>query len=290
MQLPVRFLLGFLCLVAFISGDESDRWKFEDRENFEQHYSLGAGSNRKKLLVDTTHGRIHVSARTGTDVLVKVTKTVRAESKEALAEGKRDVKLDISQQGNFLRLYMDAPWRTGEGGMNYRGDRYYGYTAVHDFDLQVPPDVDLVLRTVSRGDIQVNGTSGEYDVKSVNSGITLDDIAGYGNVSTINGSVKVSYRENPKQACIYKTLNGQVDVYFRPGLSADLRFKTFNGSAYTDFDVAPRPNPVQASRERRDGKFIYRAERSQTGRVGSGGPELQFESFNGSVRLHTALK
>lgn len=289
-MLRLSATLLWVCLASNICADDRDRFTKVDRETIEGKYSLALGSGPRKLLVDTTQGYIHITAHAGSDVVLKAAKTVRAESNEALAEGAKTVKLDVSQQGNFLRLYVDAPWRTQTGGINYRGQRYYGYEVTYDFDLQVPRDVDLILRSVNRGDIQVEGTNGEYDIRAVNNGVILRDIAGFGEVQTVNGALTISYREDPKQSSAYKTLNGEVDITFRPGLSADMRFKTFNGSIYTDFDVASRPGAVQVAREVRNGKSVIRTSRFQTGRVGAGGPELSFETFNGTIRLHTAPK
>ena len=60
--------------------------------------------------------------------------------------------------------------------------------------------------------------------------------------------------------------------------------KTFNGGAYTDFPVTalPRAAPVA---ERRDGKFVYRADKSTSVRIGNGGPEYKFDTLNGSIRI-----
>ena len=69
----------------------------------------------------------------GTQVQVSIEKHIDADSNEAMAEAKRDVKMDMSQQGNFVRLYEDGPFRNNNG-MNYRGDEYYGYRVVFDFD------------------------------------------------------------------------------------------------------------------------------------------------------------
>jgi hypothetical protein len=60
--------------------------------------------------------------------------------------------------------------------------------------------------------------------------------------------------------------------------------KTFNGHAYTDFDATPLPSLTPVS-ERREGKFIYRSDRSTGLRIGSGGPEFKFDTLNGSIRI-----
>jgi hypothetical protein len=77
-----------------------------------------------------------------------------------------------------------------------------------------------------------------------------------------------------------------VDVSFLDGLSADFAMKTMNGGLYTDFDVQPLPGKVAAAGERKDGRFVYRANEFTRVRVGSGGPEIAFETLNGNVRAH----
>jgi hypothetical protein len=55
---------------------------------------------------------------------------------------------------------------------------------------------------------------------------------------------------------------------------------------YSDFDVSPRPIPATAVTERHEGKFIYHSSGVNGGRAGNGGPELSFDTLNGSIRLH----
>ena len=73
-------------------------------------------------------------------------------------------------------------------------------------------------------------------------------------------------------------------VTFQPTLAADLRLKTFNGGMYTDFDTTTLPALTPVT-ERKAGKFVYKADRAAGVRVGSGGPELRFETLNGDIRI-----
>jgi DUF4097 and DUF4098 domain-containing protein YvlB len=138
---------------------------------------------------------------------------------------------------------------------------------------------------VNNGDISVAGTAGDFDISNVNGGISMSGISGSGDVHTVNGPITVHFAKNPQGATSFKSINGQLNVYFQPEFSADLLFKTFNGQIYSDFDVAPRETPVAAS-ERRNGRFVYHSNGLKGGRVGRGGPELTFDAFNGSIRLH----
>ncbi len=138
------------------------------------------------------------------------------------------------------------------------------------------------------GDITIRGTASAFDVADVNGGINMTDMAGSGRVKTLNGSLVAVFLENPREASSFQTLNGAIDVRLQPNLAADLRVKTLNGGAYTDFDVAPLP--VQTSVERHNGSFVYRSGRYSVVRVGSGGPELTFETLNGEIRIRKAVQ
>jgi len=281
MRYPAILALAALPL-TICARDYDKTWKLDEKDSI--HKTFDVSSSGRKLLVDNIHGYVHVTGYGGTQVQVSVEKHIYADRQEAVDEAKRDVKLDMSQQGSFVRLYEDGPFRTSSG-MNYRGEDYYGYRVVFNFDVQVPFDTELVLKTVNQGDIQVKKTTGDYDIHGLNGGIEMEDIAGSGAVNTLNGTVKVTYSKNPEKATQYKTLNGTVDVYFRDGLNADLKFKKLNGGIYTDFDVTTLPQIE--SGDGRNGRFVYRSDRTIGGRTGRGGPELRFETLNGSIRLHT---
>jgi hypothetical protein len=208
-------------------------------------------------------------------VQVSVQKQINARSPEALQEAKRDVKLDMSQQGNYVRLYEDGPFRSSNGGTNYRGDDYYGYRVNFDYEIQVPRNIELSLKTIT-SQIVVKGTSGDFEVHGLNGGIDMEEISGSGTVRTLNGKLKVSFAKNPEHDSEFHTLNGAMDLYFKEPLNADLHFKTLNGGVYADFDVTSIP-----------GTALVSARRNGSARAGKGGPALTFDGLNGAIRLHT---
>jgi hypothetical protein len=276
-------LLAVAPLAAQRHWDDRD-WRVDEKETIRKTFDLSSGSAGKRLLVDNVTGFVHVTGYGGSQVQVSVEKHIYGYSNEAIQEAKRDVKLDMSQQANYARLYVDGPFRNSNG-VNYRGDQYYGYRVVFDFDVQVPYDTELTLKTINGGDIQVKNTTGDYEINGLNGGIEMDGISGSGSIHTLNGKVQVTYSKNPAKPTSFKTLNGSIDVYFRPGLNADLSFQRLNGAIYSDFDVTARPTTV--SGELSGGKFVYRGGRDIGGRTGSGGPELSFNTLNGTIRLHS---
>ena len=112
----------------------------------------------------------------------------------------------------------------------------------------------------------------------------IDEVGGAGRVHTVNGGIKVLFAKNPASECSFGTVNGSIETSFRPSLSADVKVKTFNGHAYTDYDVTAMPRNVSAG-ERRDGKFVYRSDDFNGMRIGNGGPELKYDTLNGSIRI-----
>jgi hypothetical protein len=279
-------LLLLPALAAAQRNREPRTWRVEDSEKIERSFRL-SGGDPHKLLVDNISGYVHVTGAAGSEVKVSVSKRLHADSSAAMAEAKRDVKLDISQQGNFVRLYVDGPFRSRDGnGVNYRGDDYYGYRVTFDYDIEVPVDTELVLKTVNEGTIEARNTTGDFSFSGVNGGIDVSGLSGSGTVRTVNGPVKAAFTRNPAKPCEFRSVNGSIDVYFQPSLNADLQFRTLNGGIYSDFDVTTRPVPGKAQNV--DGKFLYRVDhRDMAARAGSGGPELKFDTVNGAIRLHS---
>jgi DUF4097 and DUF4098 domain-containing protein YvlB len=153
----------------------------------------------------------------------------------------------------------------------------------------VPRDVKLELRTVNKSRITVDGTAGDYKISNVNGAIEMKNIEGSGTVRTVNGGVTVVYDRNPKGPTSFKTVNGSLDISFRSGLNANVMMKTMNGGLYTDFDVSALPI-ASSPPETRNGKFVWSSRRMTGVRIGSGGPELQFETLNGNVMIKNREK
>jgi hypothetical protein len=274
-------------------ADDDDKYPVKDSERIQRSLTFtGAGPHR--LDIDNVFGSIQVAAHDGASVELTVTRTLEAATQERLEAARKEVTLDVKEEPSLISLYVDGPFRDcdcdrGENirrrrnGNRWR-DRDREYEVRYDFVLKVPRRVGLTLSTVNRGDIKIEGTTGDFEVTNVNGGIEMLDIAGSGRVGTINKDVKIVFRTNPIGPSAFKTLNGDVVVTFQPPLAADLRLKTFNGGMYTDFDTTALPALTPVS-ERKGGKFVYKSDRSAGVRVGGGGPELRFETLNGDIRI-----
>jgi hypothetical protein len=265
---------------------------FSEREEstISRTLSFGAAGDRT-LDVRAIHGSIRVIGADRADVQLDVQRTVRAETDADFDEAERDVALEIADGASRIEAIVRE---RGEGSCGEES-RHSGrwrrprYVVSHDFAIQVPRDTRLRLCTVNGGEIVVDGTRGDFDLDNVNGPIAMVDVRGSGSARTVNGNIAARFTEQPSGESEFKTTNGNLVVGFPADLAADLRMKTFHGGLFTDFDVQALPQPVPVA-ERRGGGFVYRSNQFTLMRAGRGGPELTFETFNGSVRVLNATR
>jgi DUF4097 and DUF4098 domain-containing protein YvlB len=279
----MRLIVLAAALVPLLGAQhhESD-WTFENQETINRTFKVASGDNVSKLLVDTVNGYIHVTGGPGSEIKVKVEKHIRAETQSDLDRARHDVTLDMSQDGNTVKLYENGPFRTATG-MNWSSDRYRYYVKF-DCEIEVPAGAQLDLHELN-GPIQIKKSSGNFNIKTLNGKVDMQEIGGVGSVKTLNGAVSVAFARNPEAQSSFDTLNGAIDVYFQPALSADISFKTLHGGVYSDFDVTTVPTVIRG-----DGsgtRFIYRSGGNMKVRAGKGGAALSFRTLNGAIRLHS---
>ena len=244
----------------------------KDHETITKSFTLTAA--HRSIEVDNVFGSIEVVGGTSDQIELTVQKTLRAESKEAMELAKKEVTLDITQQDGAVKLYVNGPFRCHcDDDCHGRRDRD-GYIVKMDFQLHVPREIDTKVKTVNEGRVVVRNVAGAFSVRNVNGDIQMENVAGSGIAHTVNGPVKVTFRENPREKSSFESINGNIELSFVRGLSADFRFKTFNGGVYSDFPVTALPAHA-LKEDHEDGKTIFRADRFTGARVSSGGPEIQ---------------
>jgi len=249
----------------------------EEHSTFERTFPVVPADAR--LIVDTVEGNITVTGYSGSEIRATVEQTWRGDTAQDLERARNEIRLDVRQEGDTVRLYVDGPFRNRNGSGDY--GRRYG--ARFDFEVQVPVEAGVELRAVNGSRITVGGIDGAYSVHNVNGSIEMTGIGGAGEAGTVNGRVSVSFRRNPTEASTFKTVNGDVAAEFQPGLSAEITVKIVNGEAWTNFPATALASTEAGERE--GTRFIFRRNRSARLRAGSGGPELSFETVNGSIEI-----
>jgi DUF4097 and DUF4098 domain-containing protein YvlB len=251
----------------------------EHTDTFQRTFPLAGGE--RKVIVENINGWIRVTGDSGNDVRVTVREEYRADTPELLAKARSEVRVEMTQEGSTLRIYLDGPWRDRDRADRRRGE---SYRFRHDFDLQVPRDISLNLKTVNGEEVKVANVRGVWELRNVNGRIELTEMAGHGGAETVNGTVHATFVENPGQPSRFKTLNGTIDVAFQPNLAADLRISTMHGDAYTDFDAASVGSGTEV-RKSDEGNRYRISDRRRTIRIGAGGIEHQFDTLNGAIKI-----
>lgn len=279
-------------------GPDDEEFDVRESSSIDKDVTF-SGAGAQHLVIDNIFGSITVTGYSGSTVKVSAKKLIKALGKKELEKAKKDVKLDISSKENKVRLYVDGPFRKDDDKICWNFDEF-GYIVKYDFQVKVPRNTSIWVKTINNGDIEVTDIKGKCIVKNVNGKVTvakingdfeiitvngrikMDGMAGSGKAHTVNGKVISYFTQNPASDCSFHTINGDVKLVFLPKLSADFKVKTFHGDILSDFPVSYLPMKPGKG-ERKHGKYIYKSNRFQGVRVGNGGPVIKMDTLNGDI-------
>src|SRR5713101_6740316 len=91
-----------------IDHDDPD-FNVRAEEKIEKSFSMPAA--HRSLEIDNVWGSIEVVGTSSDQARLTVNKSFRAESKEKLEQARKDVTLDITEQPDSLKLYVNGPFR-----------------------------------------------------------------------------------------------------------------------------------------------------------------------------------
>ena len=253
------FALLFALVLAAPAAAQRNRDRDQDRdqdrgpretENVDRTVALSPGGT---VRLKTFSGRVTITGTSGNQVVIKA---VRRASRERL----NDIKLEITQNGNVIDI--DANHRIVER----RNDN----VVETDFDIQVPNQVKLDLRTFS-APITVTGVSGDVVVEGFSSEIQLNDVSGPKRVKTFSGAVNVQANNwNDGDDMNVNTFSGDVVLRLPASARGEIVFDSFSGS----FNSAL---PVTLSSS---------SKRNFRGTLNGGGnTDFRLNTFSGDVRI-----
>jgi DUF4097 and DUF4098 domain-containing protein YvlB len=253
------FALLFALLLAAPAAAQRDRDRDRDRdqdrgpretENVERTLTLAPGGT---VRLKTFSGRVTINGTSGNQVVIKA---VRRATRDRL----NDIKLEITQNGNVIDI--DANHRAVER----RNDN----VVETDFDIQVPNQVKLDLRTFS-APITVGSVNGDVVVEGFSSEIRLTDVSGPKRVKTFSGAVHVQANAwADGDDMNVNTFSGDVVLSLPASARGDVVFDSFSGTFNSDLPV------TMSSSSRRS----FRGSLN-----GGGGTDFRLNTFSGDVRI-----
>jgi hypothetical protein len=140
-----------------------------------------------------------------------------------------------------------------------------------DYTIRVPRGARLKAGAVN-GPIRILNPSGAVDAESVNGSVSVGDAAGAVSAESVNGPVEVGYVALAQGRHHYEAVNGSITLRMPGTVAGDFRANTVNGGIETDFPLEVR-------------KAKYGPQRSLSGTLGQGGPEVSLETVNGSIEI-----
>jgi len=241
-----------------------------------------------KVVVENVNGKIKVESWDKNQVMVEITKTVKADDQEDADEYFGRVRVEIDNGSDYLEIhthYPDEGWR-GIWHWLFHGGSINPTVA---YVMKVPSTVTLDAGSTNgnleihsvRGGVNAHSTNGNVEVDSAtsgveasttNGGLNLQDVGGRVEGSTTNGGIIASISSAPGlQKLTLTTTNGSVKIYCSGDLNADVSAHTTNGSIHTDFPVTVRGDFDRKSFE---------------GKINNGGTPIYLHTTNGSIEIN----
>jgi len=228
--------------------------------------------------VGLVHGSITVTAYNGKEIII--------EAKARSQRGHKSRRHSDKGSRGMLRLNAVSTGLSVEEQHNKMSIGAASHVRAVDIKLQVPRKTSLALSTVNDGDIFVEGVEGELELNNVNGEIKVKDVSGTVLSNTTNGDVTVTFKKiTPNKPLSFVSFNGDVDVTFPGDINAELKLKSEHGDIFTDYEITleERRNVTREDRRDEGGKFQLEIESAMYGKVGKGGPEYHFSTYNGKI-------
>ncbi len=105
---------------AAIAAAQRDRdgerdWKAFQKETISKTLKLADPAKPGEVVVDNVFGPVSVEGYAGQDVLLEAKKIVYARDEGRAKRAEEEVKLDITEKGNTVEIYVDGPFREDDG-------------------------------------------------------------------------------------------------------------------------------------------------------------------------------
>jgi len=228
------------------------------------------------LELSNSNGNVDVKSWDNSEVEIIAYKKVRASSKDEAEKFLNELKIDIVQSADEIKIETITPHSLKSGGGFF--DWLFG-SANHSFsveyEIKVPKSIDLNIKTTN-GKIFCQQIKGRLRLGSTNGKITARQIEGLVRASSTNGSLDIELLSVPADEEInFSTTNGSITLHLPENYGAKIDLQTTNGHIDSDF-----PYTVERSRSR---QHVW-------GSIGSSDGDLYCHTTNGDIRLYSVGK
>ncbi|MEM8898917.1 MAG: DUF4097 family beta strand repeat-containing protein [Bacteroidota bacterium] len=279
------YVLVFLCLITTVEGQES----------IQQNYDPEGATT---LRLENLNGSIKIVGSDAPTLSMEVRLTPSKYEVDFPDYDAAKPSFKFSKKGETLFLNIILPeeesnhdfWREpikrnpwGSDWWDNSGwEPAYAYQM--DFTLNVPKSLNLMISTMSNGDIHIKKMEGKLDVKNQYGDIRLEDVQGRVRTKTFHGDISVSYLRNPNEDSFFKTFNGEIFTRFQKGVAAKMTFLSQKGEFFTNLPELEYKQQEVTKKKGMEGSGIsYKLQRTASVISREGTVALHFETYNGDV-------
>ncbi|MBT8101130.1 MAG: hypothetical protein KJO82_15350 [Gammaproteobacteria bacterium] len=265
-------------LLALSAGIAHSAAPVTAQSNWSESFAVNTASPR--LEIRNIWGSVEVRAGNDKEISVSVAELREAPTQE-LFEHSRDVlKLDVQAYPHGVSILVgerDRRWQNIDSCRNCRVN--------YHFLVHVPEGTDVDVSTVMDGKVDVSGVAGSVSASNVNGPVAVTGLRECGDISSVNGKVRLSYSRMPLRNCSIETINGDITLDLPPQAGLDVALELWNGRVVSQFQVDSFALPAVIEQTAEHGYAQYRISQLSGIRIGAGGPVYKIASMNGDIRI-----
>ena len=270
----MKVLMGFALLIACTAVCAEP---VVEQKSWQQSYAVAAAA--PTLVVRNIWGTVKVRPGASGRITVSAVETRSAQTPEHFEKSKQELHLEISASQEGVSLVVEQPEHT------QRTTVCQGCRLEYQFEIAVPADALIDVRTVTDGRVEVTGIRGPVNAGNVNGAVAVTGLNDCSNIESVNGRLDVTFDRAPSTDCSLRTINGEITVGLPSGAGLDAVLNLGHGDIETQFDVDAMSVPLKVEKTQEQDHWRYRVQQSAGVRVGAGGPTFTFASLNGDVRI-----
>jgi hypothetical protein len=256
---PALVATALLALVALQAGCDVvfQGMHAEATDVWQRTYTLEEGG---QIEVISPNGAIDVTpSADATTVEVAADRKARASSEQAAKDELKAIQ--ITEQVTPKQIRLEVPRPPG-------GVRFGQASREVSFRLKVPRNAAVKVNT-RNGAVHVTGLSGAVKADSSNGDIVGENLGGVVQIGTTNGSIKVHVTGIQADGIRLDTTNGNIDLRLPADAKANIAARWINGG----FEATGLNPEGEKDRRRYEGK------------LNGGGPRIELNTTNGSIRI-----
>lgn len=220
-------------------------------------------------------GKINVTEHDGKTIKVVATNFKKEKAPEK-AKGLKQINAN-GEDNTGIGLEVN---KTGEE-ISFHCIDHNGSGSTYQFSI--PKGMSVKIDNNSpfvRGDVFVNGFSGDLEINTMNQDITMKNVTGPLTIKTMNGNINTVFKEVNQTAPVTITsMNSELDISLPANTPADISLSSMTGKIFSDFDIDFN------QKEKENGLHYIGGGSQLKGKINGGGVKIMLKSMNDNIYL-----